>query len=120
MWHTPISNDLTALSRLSSKVLPTLITSPVAFICVLNLFDARTNLSNGNLAIFVTIQSRVGSKLAGVFASFISSSLIPTAILADTLAIGQPLAFEASADERDTLGFTSIRQYWNECGSKAN
>ena len=37
-----------------SKLLQILITSPVAFICVLNLFDAKVNLSNGNLAIFVT------------------------------------------------------------------
>ena len=39
----------------------------------------------------------------------ISSSVIPTPIFAETLAIGYPLAFDASADERETLGFTSIR-----------
>ena len=33
---------------------------------------------------------------------------MPTAIFAETRAIGYPLAFEARADERETLGLTSI------------
>jgi hypothetical protein len=44
-----------------------------------------------------------------VFAIEISSRAIPTAIFAVTLAIGYPLALDAKADERETLGFTSIK-----------
>src|SRR5712675_1826119 len=39
---------------------------------------------------------------------FNSSSVYPTASFAATLAIGKPVAFEASAEERDTRGFISI------------
>jgi len=38
----------------------------------------------------------------------ISHSRLPIAIFAATRAIGYPVAFEASADERDTRGFTSM------------
>src|SRR6202008_3055613 len=38
----------------------------------------------------------------------ISSSVYPTARRAATFAIGKPVAFEASAEERDTRGFISI------------
>ena len=44
-----------------------------------------------------------------VFAIAISSSVIPTAIFAVTRAIGYPDALEASAEERDTRGLTSMR-----------
>ena len=44
-----------------------------------------------------------------MLANFISSNFKPTAILADTLAIGYPLALEANADERETRGLTSIK-----------
>ena len=37
-----------------------------------------------------------------------SSSVYPTASLAAIFAIGKPVAFEASADDRDTRGFISI------------
>ena len=37
-----------------------------------------------------------------------SSSVKPMANLAAIFAIGNPVAFDASADERDTLGFISI------------
>src|SRR6266478_972966 len=53
----------------------------------------------------------VGSKLAGVsrvMSFLISSSKYPTASLAAIFAIGNPVAFEASADERDTRGFISM------------
>ena len=50
----PISSDLTAFIRLSSMVLPILITSPVAFIWVERVLFADENLSNGNRGIFVT------------------------------------------------------------------
>ena len=53
----------------------------------------------------------VGSKLAGVsrvMSLGISSSVYPTASLAAILAIGKPVAFEASAEERETRGFISI------------
>ncbi len=53
-WHTPISRVRMALSRLSSMVRPTLITSPVAFIWVESRFEAVANLSNGKRAILVT------------------------------------------------------------------
>jgi len=46
--------------------------------------------------------------------------LYPRAILADTFAIGYPVAFDASADDLETLGFTSITQYSNELGFRAN
>ncbi len=53
----------------------------------------------------------VGSKLAGVtlvISLSSSSSVYPTANLAAILAIGKPVALEASADERETRGFISI------------
>ena len=54
----------------------------------------------------------LGSKLAGVAPPVISfrnsSNVKPTANLAATLAIGKPVAFDASAEERDTRGFISI------------
>jgi len=53
-WYTPISSERMALSKLSSNVLPTLMTSPVAFICVPSFRDAPTNLSNGHFGNFTT------------------------------------------------------------------
>ena len=53
-WFTPVSKERTAFNRLSSNVLPTLITSPVAFICVPSFRFASVNLSNGKRGIFVT------------------------------------------------------------------
>src|SRR5512134_2108748 len=53
----------------------------------------------------------VGSKDAGVsrvMSFLISSSVIPTASLAAIFAIGKPVALEARAELRDTLGFISI------------
>ena len=53
----------------------------------------------------------VGSKLAGVsrVMSFLSSSSeYPTASLAAIFAIGKPVAFDASAELRDTRGFISM------------
>ena len=53
----------------------------------------------------------VGSKLAGVIFVMsleISSNVYPTASFAAIFAIGNPVAFEASADERDTRGFISM------------
>jgi hypothetical protein len=38
----------------------------------------------------------------------ISSSVYPIASLAAIFAIGKPVAFEASAEERDTRGFISM------------
>lgn len=55
MIQSPFQATRTALRRLSSKVLPTLITSPVAFICVPSLLSASANLSNGKRGILVTI-----------------------------------------------------------------
>ena len=56
----------------------------------------------------------VGSNEAGVSLVTrlgISLSRIPIAIFAEMRAIGYPVAFDASADERDTRGFTSITRY---------
>ena len=54
----------------------------------------------------------VGSNEAGVAPPVISlrnsSSVKPTASFAATLAIGNPVALEARADERDTRGFISM------------
>ena len=53
----------------------------------------------------------VGSKLAGVFFVMsleISSSVYPTASFAAIFAIGNPVAFDANADDRETRGFISI------------
>ena len=54
----------------------------------------------------------LGSKLAGVAPPVMSlrnsSSVKPTASLAATLAMGKPVALDASADERDTRGFISM------------
>ena len=53
----------------------------------------------------------VGSKLAGVTSvmSFgISSSVYPTASRAAIFAMGNPVALEASADDRETRGFISM------------
>ncbi|MNO77091.1 hypothetical protein D3C76_681890 [compost metagenome] len=40
--------------------------------------------------------------------------------MAAIFAIGYPVAFEANADERDTLGFISITAYSKELGFNAN
>ena len=53
----------------------------------------------------------VGSKDAGVqpvTVLVISSRRRPIAIFAATRAIGYPVAFDASADERETRGLTSM------------
>src|SRR5512136_794339 len=50
----------------------------------------------------------------------ISSSRYPTASLAAILAMGKPVALEASADERDTRGFISITATRPWRGSTAN
>ncbi len=54
----------------------------------------------------------VGSNEAGVAPPVISlrnsSKVKPTANLAATFAIGNPVAFEANAEERDTRGFISM------------
>ncbi len=69
----------------------------------------------------------LGSKLAGVapravaVMSFsISSSVYPTASLAAILAIGNPVAFDASADDRDTRGFISMTTCSPVSGLTAN
>ena len=48
------------------------------------------------------------------------SSSQPTASRAAILAIGKPVAFEASADERDTRGFISITTISPLSGLTAN
>src|SRR4030095_11798198 len=50
----------------------------------------------------------------------ISSRVYPTASAAPILAIGNPVAFEASAEERETRGFISIRTWRPVRGSTAN
>ena len=53
----------------------------------------------------------MGSKLAGVvlvISLLSSSNVYPTANLAAIFAIGKPVAFDASAEDRLTLGFISI------------
>jgi len=65
----------------------------------------------------------VGSKLAGVIfvMSFgISSSVYPTASFAAIFAMGNPVALEAKADDRDTRGFISITTRSPFAGFKAN
>ena len=65
----------------------------------------------------------VGSKLAGVsrVMSFgISSRVSPTASLAAIFAMGNPVAFDARADERETLGFISITTIRPSAGLRAN
>ena len=51
---------------------------------------------------------------------FISSRSSPMAIFAADLAIGYPVAFDARADERLTLGLTSMTMYSKLSGSRAN
>ncbi len=58
--------------------------------------------------------------MAPVMSLVISSSVQPTASRAAILAMGNPVAFEARADERDTLGFTSITSLRPVAGSTAN
>ena len=53
-------------------------------------------------------------------AFLISSKVKPKAILAATLAIGYPVALLARAEERLTRGLTSITQYSNDVGCRAN
>ena len=43
----------------------------------------------------------------------------PRAIFAATFAMGYPVALDASAEERDTLGFTSMTQYSKLSGCRA-
>src|SRR3546814_12754520 len=65
----------------------------------------------------------VGSKVAGVGRGMsfgISSSVDPKARFAAIFAIGKPVAFEASAEERDTRGFISMTIMWPLLGSRAN
>ncbi len=50
----------------------------------------------------------------------ISSSVYPTASSAAIFAIGNPVAFDASAELRDTRGFISIRTWRPVAGSTAN
>ncbi len=50
----------------------------------------------------------------------ISSSVYPTASFAAIFAIGNPVAFDASADERDTRGFISITTSVPSAGSTPN
>ena len=50
----------------------------------------------------------------------ISSSVKPTASIAAILAIGKPVALEASADDRDTRGFISMTMRRPVRGSTAN
>jgi hypothetical protein len=64
-----------------------------------------------------------GSKLAGVsrvMSLRISSSVYPTASLAAIFAMGNPVAFEASAEERETRGFISITTSSPSSGFTAN
>ena len=65
-----------------------------------------------------------GSKEAGVappVISFLSSSRVkPIASLAATLAIVNPVAFDASADERETRGFISMTIMRPSFGLMAN
>src|SRR5919199_1928843 len=65
----------------------------------------------------------VGSNEAGVLRVMslsISSSAYPTASRAAILAIGNPVALEASAEERDTRGFISISTISPVSGLTAN
>jgi hypothetical protein len=65
----------------------------------------------------------VGSKEAGVtrVMSFgISSSVYPTASFAAILAMGNPVALEASAEERETRGFISMTTISPVSGCTAN
>ena len=65
----------------------------------------------------------VGSKLAGVIfvMSFeISSSVYPTASLAAIFAMGNPVALEAKAEDRDTRGFISMTTRSPLAGFSAN
>ena len=53
--------------------------------------------------------------------SFLSSSSeYPTESLAATFAIGNPVAFEARAEDRETLGFISIIIILPSTGFRAN
>ena len=64
-----------------------------------------------------------GSKAAQVFpviAFGISSRVLPTAIFAATRAMGYPVAFDAKAELRDTLGLTSMTLYSPLFGLTAN
>ena len=65
-----------------------------------------------------------GSNEAGVAPPVMSlsnsSKVYPTASFAATLAIGNPVALDASAEERDTRGFISITTMRPLAGSIAN
>ncbi len=65
----------------------------------------------------------VGSKQAGVsrvMSLGISSSVYPTASFAAILAMGNPVALDASALERETRGFISMTTTCPVSGSTAN
>ena len=65
----------------------------------------------------------LGSKEAGVtevISLDISSSVYPTANLAATFAIGNPVALDAKAEDLDTLGFISITTIFPFLGLTAN
>ncbi len=50
----------------------------------------------------------------------ISSRAYPTASFAAIFAIGNPVAFEASAEDRETRGFISITTIWPVSGWTPN
>ena len=96
------------------KVMPIAITSPVAFICVPRVFFAYTNLSKGHLGNFYNyiVQSRFKTSIC------LPCNLIDNLIqcISDSnfsryFSNRITGCFEASAEERLTLGFTSITAY---------
>ena len=63
----------------------------------------------GRIIRLVPLQSGQGSTLQKIWALLNTASLCPKHNIDAILAIGTPVAFDANAEERETLGFTSIR-----------
>ena len=77
------------------------------------------NFSNAQRANLITTYSPSGTYLSKVpyLPHGISSKVNPAANIAETNAIGNPVAFEAKADEREVLGFISITTMRSVSGS---
>ena len=80
------------------------------------------NFSNAHLANLITTYSPSGWYLSKVpyFPHSISSNVNPAANIAETRAIGKPVALDANAEEREVLGLISITAILSETGSWAN
>jgi hypothetical protein len=114
--------DRIAFWNASLYVLPMLITSPTARICVPRRSSTPLNFSKSQRQNFTTTYSPHGAYRSSVpsFQYGISSSVSPPARSEETIAMGKPVALDARAEERDVRGLISITTTRPVLGSCAN